>query len=189
MNTARAFRLPMLASTLLLAGYATGAGAQNLVPNPDFDTDLAGWTIVLPSDVTLDNSVGSPAAPSMHMLAVDATPAATAYTDCIEIDTSSNVDLIADIRLITGAASASVTAYSSAGCTGPIGPAGLISDGEPLVDGWERAAAINYALPVGTVGVRVFLSVNGDLAEANFDRVRFGPTGTTPVSLQSFRVD
>jgi hypothetical protein len=189
MNRTRTSRLPTPVSILLLATYCGGAIAENLVPNPDFDTNLDGWTIVLPSDTTLDNSTGSPAAPSMRMIAVDGTPAATAYTDCLEIDTSSNVDLIVDIRSVTGTARASATAYSGAGCLGPIGPAGEVSGGDPLVDGWERGAAIDYALPPGTVGVRVFLSVNGDLAEANFDRVRFGPTGTTPVSLQSFRID
>lgn len=180
------FRRSLLATGLML-GFALPVGAQNLVQNASFDASSAHWTVVMPSMSMVDSSTGSDAAPSMRV-ATDNSPTALAqvYSDCIAIsDNTITYDLIVDILHESGASEARVGAYTGA-CLSFLGSAATVTGGGT---GWQEQAAIGITLPAGTGGVRVTLQTSGPLSAANFDRVRFGATGTTPVTLQSFDID
>ncbi|GAA0707673.1 hypothetical protein [Dokdonella soli] len=53
-------------------------------------------------------------------------------------------------------------------------------------------SSLAIALPVGTVSVSVSVYVQaaaGGSADYLFDDIRFGPSGTVPVELQSFDIE
>ncbi len=70
---------------------AVPASATNLLNNPDFDTDLAGW-ITSCGEVpgTWDGSAGSPAAGSLYMQAI---VTSSCIAQCVNIAGGQSVDL------------------------------------------------------------------------------------------------
>ncbi|HSE11309.1 MAG TPA: hypothetical protein VLB69_01630 [Rudaea sp.] len=184
--------MPVFGTALAL--FAGAAGAGNLVTNPDFDSGLTGWTLVAPAGtLSLDNSDGSPSAPSLHLVAFTAASGAQVESDCIAIDNSQNVDLYANVNVHTGNQNVSVDAWSSADCsTGSLGTAGSASL-TPASDTWQEESNLAFALPGTTQSVRVVLTAGptfgADVSDVKFDHLQFGPAGTTPVTLQSFDVE
>lgn len=179
-------RKSALASISLVFAVALPAHAQNLVQNASFDAGDDFWTIVLPALSEVDNSTGSDAPPSMKVSAPGpSSPLAQVYSTCIVVDESVNYDLIVDILHESGASEARVSAYTGH-CLSFIGSAITVTGSGA---GWQTQSSTNVTLPAGTGSVTVVLQTSSFPSEANFDRVRFGPTGTTPVTLQSFDID
>jgi len=183
----------LIGSAMSLAmAHGIDAVAQNLVPNPNFDSGLDGWTN-MQADTgaiwTLDSTDGSPTAPSGHLQA-GGRPSSLVNSACIAIDTTHNIDLNVDIKSSDAMYPGHVAVYTYGDPACSIaGDAFVASSCAALpADGWQRCSQINYALPAGTQGVIISLSVYY-LTSANFDDVRFGPTGTVPVTLQSFDID
>lgn len=112
-----AFGLSLLAVLL-----PTGAAAQNLVVNPDFDADLSGWTgNGVWSSLDL---VGSPSSGSAAWNNLNAGTSGGLYiTQCIEISGVFEGYYFGSWAYIpsgqagTGVAGLSLTFYSDAGCT------------------------------------------------------------------------
>lgn len=168
-----------------------GAHAANLVPNPDFDTDTSSWAAnpdSLGVSFTLDATDGSPAAPSALL-----TPGGginDVDSACFAA-TPGQYDLFVNLKPGNNGPGASsfVVAYSDTACTAYItGLANTSQTDVPLADGWFQQSTQNFALPVGTQSVYVVLGTVGSVP-IHFDHVRFGPAGTTPVTLQSFDLD
>jgi hypothetical protein len=179
-----------------LASACTGVFAQNVVPNPQFDSadSLDNWPILygLGATLTLDASDGSPETPSAFLRA-GSSQASLAYSTCIPFSPTTAVDLQADIKSDPGAlpdfpGHVSVYAYGDASCSGRADVFAATTC-FALSDGWQRCSNLGLALPQGTSSVNVVLSVLRLTVSAKFDNIRLGPTGTVPVTLQSFDID
>jgi hypothetical protein len=188
-----------------LATVATSIGmlvsnpgmAQNIVPNPDFDAELSGWTLILaPSgggSISLDTAVGSPIAPSMYVVG-GGTPSTLVVSGCLPIS-QQIVDLQGDLNYVQGATpiaagSLEVSSYGDTSCASYLDVAVTNTCFALPSAGWQRCSRLGYLLPAGTQAVTVALRVNylgGNVA--HFDNVRLGPAGTVPVTLQSFGVE
>ena len=165
------------------------AQAANLVQNPDFNTNTS-WTLHGPGSFTYDSTNGQPQ-PSALVTAPDNSTPVEVDSDCIAI-TAQNVDLYADIQVHAGSGGVGVNAFNAANCTDSLGNAGNTS-GTPPFGTWGTESHLNFALLPGTQSVIVYLSTNpagGDSPSSlSFDNIRFGPVNTTPVQLQSFKVN
>ena len=172
------------------------ADAQNLIQNPDFSNGMNGWTSVAGGIATIDSNDGSPAAPSLHETGSSALAfLVTVNSSCVQIAAPQNVDLFANIKFVSGQqANVILNAFQETNCT-TVPPAvpepfGFVI--APLIGTWSVLSTTNIPLPSGTQSVQVQLntvSSSGiNSADAYFDHVLFGPTGATPVRLQSFEV-
>src|SRR5262245_28081045 len=98
--------------------FALPVAAANLVQNPDFNTDLEGWAV---SDgdgnISLDDTTGAPAAPSMQIKADGTATDTSAWSSCMPVDDSTNVDLFVNIKGTAGFAIATIATFSDADCT------------------------------------------------------------------------
>jgi hypothetical protein len=181
-------RLLFVSSSLAVA-LMPRANAANLITNPNFDDGLTGWTsqVIAGDSFTIDATDGSPAAPSAHAIAANVY---SIFADCVQI-TPQNVDLLADVKIqgigttVVGAAS-----YSATDC----GEATYLTENDlqwaATDTSWTEKSILSFALPAGTNSVHVFLKVFTQAqADVHFDSIRFGPAGSTPVSLQAFEID
>ncbi len=185
-----------------LAGGAT-LSAQNLVTNPDFNTDVSGWApggIVTLTHSPLD-AFGSPTSGSGWLLNPSPTPYNAGALQCIDtpLTGGASYDIGAWIRVPsgqTGTGTAGLFAWfhSGAACGGSqIGTLEISPYLPPPTDSWTLSTATGAA-PAGTLSVTVYLNVlktstdSGSFG-AYFDGVRFGPNPTTPVGAATFTAD
>ncbi|MEO7325283.1 MAG: hypothetical protein ABIW82_10695 [Dokdonella sp.] len=170
------------------------ASAANLVANPNFDADVAGWTLDSTANggsFTLDSGDGSPVPPS-GFLQSGGTPNTIVRTDCIVVSGLQNIDMHADIKpsFQDPMRNPEIMAhtFSDSTCSSAM-PTYIFTDACIVLSapGWERCSTVNHPLPPGTQSVVVSISVS--IINANFDNIGFGPTGTVPVTLQSFNID
>ncbi|MEO7935995.1 MAG: hypothetical protein ABIR27_07030 [Dokdonella sp.] len=183
---------PILSALLCLASAMTSAA--NLVANPNFDTDVAGWTLDPGANggaFALDSADGSPAAPSAF-LQRGGSPVTGVKTGCIAVSSLQNIDMHADIKPSFQGfpARAQIIAYTFSDTSCSISmPTVIVTDACVALPapGWVRCSTVNHSLAAGTQGVVLDISVS--LTDANFDNIGFGPTGTVPVTLQSFNID
>ena len=179
----------LLVSGSLAVAFMSRADAANLITNPNFDQGLTGWTsqVIAGDSFSIDATDGSPGAPSAHAIASNVY---SIFSDCMQI-TSQNVDLYANVKVqgigttVVGAAS-----YGDAAC----GEASYLAENDMQWSAsdtvWTEKSILSFALPVGTQSVFVYLKVFTQAqADVHYDSIRFGPAGTTPVSLQAFEVD
>jgi hypothetical protein len=172
-----------VAFSLAFATAAGAAHASNLVPNPEFDDGLDGWSLGTETgSLAIVANDGIPAAPSIDVAGDASTLAAIALSSCIVIDDSTNVDFFAYVKSIAGNPLAGVQAYSDAACTAPLSAIGVAPGNERPF--WREISFTDTPLPTGTHSVQVLLTMEagavGDPAEALYDHVAFGPTGTIP---------
>ena len=73
------------------------ARAQNLLPNADFDTDLAGWDTTIGTSWTADDSDGSSSSGSLQIVVSELK--STAITTCVPVTAGEAYDFGADIKL------------------------------------------------------------------------------------------
>jgi len=174
----KAIRVLLFGASGLLA---LPAAAANLIDNPDFDTGLDGWTVTDgDGNISLDDTTGSPAAPSMQIKA-DATATDTsASSSCMPVDDSDNVDLYVNIKGTAGFAIATIATFGDADCTTPL--SGIASEAFPATGEWATYSMSDVTLPDGAQSARIVLTASmgasTDHGDANFDHVAFGPTGT-----------
>jgi hypothetical protein len=174
--------------------FATSATAGNLVVNSDFATDTNGWANVSGVPFVWDGSTGDPAPGSGHFLS---SLLSFGYvTQCIVVSAPLNVDFYTNVRDTASGQdvfgpTASVDAYSDTTCTNHIGSIAAMT--QPAADDiWHTLSAIDLPLPSGTNSVSVTLSASahdGSGINVHYDHILFGPSGTTPVRLQSFEVE
>lgn len=193
--------LVALLGTLVLA---VPASAQNLLTNPDFPTDLSGWTpaVTGTASATFLGGIGS-AALGAADLGADQDGIVT-LSQCVAVTALSLYDLRTDTHTVSGAGQNGVLVrfFSGAGCTGTdLGafPTDTVVSVPNPADGtsWLRRSRTSLAAPAGAVSARVELLVSvissspsrkpqgiGFTAEVYFDHAFLGATGT-PVTLQS----
>jgi hypothetical protein len=188
----------------LLCVHTIGAVAANLVTNPDFDINLNGWTI---GDISggngpfatfaLNSTDGLPTAPSAEFT-TSLNQFSAATSDCMAIDTSQNVDLYANAKIILGnvlstGASVAVYMFSDMSCGSLVGPQ-IVNQVHGSLGAWQQISSPNFPLLAGTHSVRIVLEVLGGspgqpgIGDVLFDHIVFQQTATTPVRLQSFEV-
>jgi hypothetical protein len=165
-------------STTLVAALVlqiTAAQAANLVQNPDFDSDISGWTSG--PGITWDSSNGSPGLGSLH---ISNELNFSTFSMCMVISAPQNIDLFAEMRLVWGSyVVIQGLAYSDTNCSSYIDYFATTARSGPSINGWMKASAINVALPAGTQSVALAFSVQPDSSgppDGNLDHVIFGPT-------------
>jgi len=161
----------------VLPGGAARAG--NLIVNPDFTHDVAGWSLADPMSGTLvlDTSIGTLVAPSMRVAVAAGASAATARTDCMSIDAEyADFEVISHVR--AGSSTGAVVLYAGTDCAQELGRATMMPVDPDAVWPWSGTGFHGYPLPNGTHAARVELTVSGEGGDANFDRIGFGPTDT-----------
>lgn len=169
--------------------FAETATAQNLVLNPDFDTDLSHWNPDSIANWSVDTSDGFPAAGSAH--GVGNMEGISIRSDCIAISGGQDIDLIADVKDASQFASVSITivTFANSTCSAQGGQLALGQFSQPLGNGWMQGG-MTAPLPAGIGSVVLLLQTSGfgAIADTRWDHIRFGPSGTAPVRLQSFGV-
>ena len=187
---------------VILAASAIPAHAANLITNPDFTTDLSGWTVFTSSGgtVTFDSTSGSPTTGAIRLTASNGGVAQA--KQCITLGPQS-IDLIVRRYIVTSVgpiteADTNWIAYSGANCLGNLVGAfatnavtGFPGFFNGAAASWDELYSLSQSLPAGTVSVQVSIYISAGASatlDFLFDDIRFGPSGTVPVRLQSFDV-
>src|SRR5262245_4413119 len=93
--------MPSIVATIFLAAVLVmapvSAHAQNLLPNADFNTDLAGWYTTAGTTWTADDSDGSSSSGSLQIVVSEFK--STAITTCVPVTAGQSYDFGADIKL------------------------------------------------------------------------------------------
>jgi hypothetical protein len=171
--------------------FSTFASAQNIAPNGQFDT-LEGWTLLgNGGQLTLDAGDGSPDAPAGFLVS-GGSPVTFIQSSCAPLTGPMTADFQVDIKSnpdrpdFPGYGHAYL--YSDDSCLGSWTDVGA-GNCFPLSNGWQRCARLNFAVPDTVRSFRVGGSVMYFGASAKFDNFRLGPSGTVPVTLQSFDIE
>lgn len=166
-----------IAALLLAVALATAASAQNLVTNPDFDSDVMGWTIGAQEFIEISWSAsdvdGSPASGSLELnTATDG----RAY-QCVPIvggDSYLLSGAVAPLSTAAGTVAFSLELHwnDGPGCSGEFvgAPAELPSPGTP--DVWHRLSG-TFEAPETAVSAEVRLASDWTLGSglARFDAI------------------
>ena len=178
-------RSAIVAVSMLL--WAMSAGAQNLLVNPTFDTDLSGWARSAfegfwdPNDAN-----GSPLSGSVrgdH----EGAPSGGAFqtSNCVNVLAGKDYDLKAAFlypdTAVSGQVTANVRWYSEVNCQGVIGVSSRIALKNDESSGEWEARSITFAAPPGAVSGKIELTVQKNAAgsiEVFADNVEFCVTGT-----------
>jgi hypothetical protein len=169
----------VLSCVAMVALAATGASAQNMLVNPDFDTDVTtGWSgfgVWDPMDV-----FGSPTSGSATWINTWASGGAIYHTQCVEVGPDFEAYDLAGYALIpsgqpgTGYTHIHVAFYSDSGCVTQI--TGWATADMSTLDSWQYLNLTDWA-PIGVVSARVGL-VNQKTSAGDFqvlhDSIHFG---------------
>lgn len=175
--------------TLLAAGcmLALSANAANLIANPNFTAGLDGWSVSEgDGTATIDDSTGSPAAPSLRLIADGTTPNVSVESACMQL-ASHNVDLYMNIKGTSGFAIGTINAFGDTECIH--GLTSINSQSFPATQTWDTYSMPQVILPPNTRSAKVVLTAgmgsSTEIGDANFDHIAFGPTGTvqTPINV------
>jgi hypothetical protein len=201
----------------VLAASAGTLHAANLIADADFSTDPASsWNPTTQSNGgnsaswAWDQTSGSPTKPgALHLTATNGATAQASQCVAMPSGTTS-VDLIfrryivSETPPVAGFNSAYVDfiAYDGVGCAGNSvgGFASSVTSGiagfynGAATTNWDEVSGLSLPLSpsIPTVSVLVSIYVNPGASGAIdylFSDVRFGPSGTTPVRLQTFDVE
>jgi hypothetical protein len=183
-----------LAAFLLIG--ASIAQAQNLVPNPDFDTGIDGWSTLSNGTIEWVADDGSPDPGALRLRLADARGNGTeALSGCFAVDPSMHHDLAASLKLIAGIeAHIFFVVYDNPTCADPpVGGADYYAQ-VPTADGlWHDVMVADIPLAPEAVAARIFIGTGAPYPDTNAvalaDHIAFGPTGSVPVTLQSFGVE
>ncbi len=154
-----------LVGLCLLLATAAPASAQNLIVNPDFASDLSGWTVpLLPLGWGVGWIGGGGAdGPGSVRISVNADVGANnvVLTQCVDVAPSSSYDFGAHVFLVGGLdripiGQLSVAWYTSAGCVNVVGGA-LSSTTDTTVDAWQSVSAAGQMSSAGAVSAMVSL--------------------------------
>lgn len=177
------------------------AAAQDLIVNGHFNTDINAWTLVGIGTQAWDplDWQGDPASGSIRITNTDPTAnMGTGSGQCIPLSPSGTYEVGTHVRFppgqSLGAGGVAIAWFSNPTCTLPA----ISTDNTPAVfsttvNTWVESFSSAIAAPPGTIAVGVGPGVlklgAGGSTAGLFDRVRFGPTGTTPVRAQTFTVE
>jgi len=166
------------------SALALPATAANLIPNPDFTNGTDGWTMFTAGNgtATLDNTTGSPGAPSVRLVANPASSDVSVISSCVMVDDSQNVDLLVNVRGNAGAATLEIDTFSDTACATALSQ--IVSTPVQANRTWTPYMLDNVALPNGSQSATVVLTAtegsDASAGDANFDHIELGPAGTVP---------
>jgi len=173
--------------------------AQNLIVNPDFDSNVAGWNFTTPGTFTHDPLLDADSNPLSGSGRLDNTSPVAFGTSfaaqCVAVTGGSSYDFRAEIRIgsgqtQTGYAMVVVNFFDGVSCGGSYID-GVASPNVPstTTDTWVRWQAFTYTAPVAAASAQVSLWVNKAEASGslvvNFDNVAFGLAGFLPTPAQT----
>ena len=201
-------RLRALFLTTTLLALPGWSAAEDLVMNGDlvvnggFDGDIDGWTLIGFGTEEWDplDWQGNPSSGSIRITNTrQSANQFTASAQCIPLSPSGTYEVGTHVRfpsgqLDTGFGFTAVAWFDNPNCVAP----SIAVSNTPLIpsttlDTWVESFTAGLVAPAGTVAVGVGPGIiktqaSGSLAGL-FDRVHFGPTGSTPVTLRDFRVE
>ncbi len=187
---------------LLVLGGLTVLGmgrldAANILTNSFFNTDLAGWT-TYPGAYTVahDPTMGANA-PGSIRFTTTATAVNSGVAQCVAVSPSTSYDVLAHFRVETGSALPNVRIqvqwFQDAACGSYVPGYPPITNTPTIAfDTWQSTSIAGLASPSNALGAMVTIVVHtpsGGVAQLWYDDVQFGPTGSLPVTLQSFAVE
>lgn len=186
----------LTASMAAIASCALPVQAQNLVSNPEFDSGIESWELRAAGVGTIVHVAddGSPEAGSLRLDRADETRgnSTSAWSECIVVDPAVRYDLMGNVKPVLGPATVFLVTFGDDLCVDTLGSAEFLTWDTPDAE-WHALEASDFALPGNVGGVRVQLMIGATfpetLAGALFDHIGFGPTGSVPVTLQSYSVD
>lgn len=184
------------------SAWGSAAPAQNLLTNSEFDENLSGWTITASdseANASWDATTGSPGVGSL-VLDVHGGMRGVTASQCLDLLPQS-VDFATRFTADRAGGLASdffgvIAVWDQPGCDAG-GGASVVACSKQfpnVTGGFAETSIGNCALPPSTKSVRVSIIASsgfmvGDYISGHFDHVRFGPSGTVPVKLQSYYVD
>ena len=187
-----------LIGLIALAANNSTANAQNAVVNGDFNADLTSWVAnsAVSSFDAAQNIAGSPGSGSMLVINPIGNGNTVSMSQCINAAIAAgSYDFGGWIlqppgQSGSGAAGVAAVLHDAPGCSGNV----VAFLNAPILvpsNQWALRTATIMA-PAGVASVRIDLRI--DMAtppplQAWYDGIRFGPSPTTPVELQSFEVD
>jgi hypothetical protein len=192
------------AIVLALLGLSPIARAQNLVVNGEFPADVSGWSVgpMASFGWAMADWQGAPASGSGALTNV-APCAGVSVSRCVPLplplaasyEAGGAVELLS--ATVDGSAQFAVLASAGSGCEAPV-TASFSVPIAAVTGQWVNALDQGIVLPPATRSVGILLTVTKPFlpgcvplpnVSALFDHVRFGPTGTTPVRLQSLSIE
>jgi hypothetical protein len=195
-------RVRVLFLATALVGLPAWGAAQDLIVNGHFHTDINGWTLAGVGTQLWDplDWQGNPASGSIRITNTD--PVANQPTgsgQCIPLTPSGTYEVGTHVRFPSGQGAlgfgaAAVGWFDNTACAGtPLSTVNSPPVASTTTNTWVESFMSGITAPPGTVAVAagpgvLKVGAGGSLAGL-FDRVRFGPTGTTPVEAQGFTVD
>jgi hypothetical protein len=197
MNT---LRVLALAATLL--GLPRWSAGQDLIVNGHFHTDINGWTLVGIGSQAWDplDWEANPGSGSVRV--TNTNPVAnqgTASAQCVPLTPSGTYEAGAHVRFpagqpALGAGGVGIAWFNNTTCTDPpISTVNTPAVFSTTTNVWVESFMSGLTPPPGTVAVGVGAGVGkvtaGGTLTGLFDRVRFGPTGTTPVAATGLTVE
>ena len=187
-----------LALLFFAAGHCGTAASQNLVANPDFDSDMSSWSVNA-SQATLDtthNIVGAAGSGSASITNTVGNNFGVGIQQCIVGPFSNVLHTFGGwIYVPAGQSGTSISRvaigfYSDNACNSSIAGSLVTTSASAANDTWNLFTSNVVPMPIAgsvVISLQVF-STNAPFV-AYFDGARFGVAPTTPVELQSFEVD
>jgi hypothetical protein len=187
-----------LVLTVAAGGIAAAGGAQNLLTNGSFHSDISGWTVVATGTgtaafVPLD-AEGSASSGSMQTVNTSSAAGQSYnYTQCHVAIAGASYDFAGKVRVPPGQPAGTFSLllnyYANATCSGSgIGTA----DGSSRLDftpsgAWQGLSRTGLPAPVGTLSVSITLgnvkTGAGSATTAFFDDIVLAATGTLRATL------
>jgi hypothetical protein len=168
---------------VLLLAASPGAFAINLVYNPDFDSNLDGWT---PSGGAYrDSYFGSPVGGTLRLDALSFSATAEA-TQCVDVHRWTSIDFALRYfaNYVGGYHQFKLDIYDAPNCGGnildtlyPIEAAAVAVGGNPAT-GWYEAGDYGFVLAPGSMSAHIDLGVAGTpttISAYLVDHVQVGP--------------
>ena len=152
--------LSTCACLALLLASARTASAQNLLTNPNFDTDLSNWSIVIVT-ATFDGTAGSPS------------PGSARWTDtvgsnltvfsgvgqCVAVTPGNTYDFGGQLLLsgapVGGGVRVALALYGTPTCTAPSAQGNDFSASLVTTTGSWQPSTGQFTVPAGTFGIRL----------------------------------
>jgi hypothetical protein len=145
------------AVVLALALSVAPLAAQNLLVNPDFDQDVAGWSQVCgPSfDWVAEDEAGCPGSGAAHVLCSDCMGIQGAGIGvCVQVGALETAWASARVRPSGGFGVVAMSFYDNPGCTEP-SASQQVAPAVPATGDWMTVAFDAVAIPAGTVSILV----------------------------------
>lgn len=196
-------RIRMAVIAGLLVGSIGSATAQNLIVNPNFTSDVSGWTNDASTNIFFDGSQDANASATSGAMALVPTGGfVVSAHQCVTATGGSGFSFGAQVKPNTVISfGMTCSAFATADCSSkPIGSASAIIAGPPDQNGWVQLRTESpFELPVATQSVSCAIignlqpptkaqQPNGVATAIWADNVFFA-LGTTPVMLQAFQIE